>query len=701
MEYKNIIQRVWSDWSIGEKLGEGSFGQVYFVQKERLGVIQKAAVKVVRIPTSDAEVEEIKAAYGLAEEQLKEFFYPEVLKYKEEIQLMQTLGENANIVQVQDFEIIEDPSGRLGWYILIRMELLESLDAFIKREELSVGDVTNMAMDILEGLQECENHNIIHRDIKTANLFRSKKGIYKLGDFGIARDTSASSRSLSHKGTDNYMAPEVYQGKRYSHNVDLYALGIVIYKLLNKNRLPFLGEERLTSRSIERAFQLRQQGEEIPRALGCSEELHNIIKKMCAYNPEDRYQSAQEVLRDLNEYQMANENELNTVLNLPKYPNARNIFDMEICANISRTDNSTARNVSLNRDVSGNTYEESRSRESSYGDYTRQIYQKREQLTATQNEGTVQPNIQQVLEEANQPPTKKKSSWMWIIVACMGFLAIAVVIFVNSSSIKSQKEAKDDVITDTSGSDNSKKEAKYNDIRVATAEQIKSASDLFEIDKDSLDSDVYIDFVYKFRPDNGLGLEREGIYIGALENGIPQGYGVFYHEEEGNEDGIKAHQSNILIGEWEKGDLTKGSTVEIRLLAYIENEEGGIDGEIKYTFNDTWGNGWFIHDEAEGTYSAQYIAKSDGESIYDGTFTGKVKVNEIDIISGTMKYSDGLYEDEGEFEGGKLIKGKRHFRDGSYDDGQFLDDTLYNGTTYNADGSVDCHVQNGIPSFLN
>mgnify|MGYP002742010791 CR=1 FL=1 len=676
MEYRDIIQRVWSDWSIGEKLGEGSFGQVYFVQKERLGVIQKAAVKVVRIPASDTEVEEIKAAYGLAEEQLKEFFYPEVLKYKEEIQLMQTLGENANIVQVQDFEIIEDPSGRLGWYILIRMELLESLDSFIKREELSVRDVTNMAMDILEGLQECENHNIIHRDIKTANLFRSKKGIYKLGDFGIARDTSASSRSLSHKGTDNYMAPEVYQGKRYSHNVDLYALGIVIYKLLNKNRLPFLGEERLTSRSIERAFQLRQQGEEIPRALECSERLHEIIKKMCAYNPEERYQSAQEVLNDLNEYQRANENELNTVLNLPKYPNARNIFDMEISGNISRIDNSTERDVPLSRDTSGSIYEESRSRESSYSDYTRQIYKKREQLADKQNEENVQPNIQQVLEDANQPPTKKKSSWKWIIAACMGLLAIVIAIVGSSYSINSQKEAKN------------------NDIRVAKAKEIAEDSDLFEIDKDSLNTDTYIEYMYEFRPYNITDLMKiEGIYIGALENGIPQGYGVFYDEMEINEDGSKIHWSNMLLGEWEKGNLKEGLTVQRRSMLHKEYAEDDIR-VLKYIFSDNWEDNWFVHDEADGTYSYQDIARPKGKMWDEWTFTGKVEVNSIGCIKGIKAYPSGGYK-EGEFDGPFLVKGKRCFSDGQYDEGEFQDGWPYNATVYNADGSVSGYYVNG------
>ena len=654
MEYRDIIQRVWGDWSIGEKLGEGSFGQVYFVQKERLGVIQKAAVKVVRIPTSDAEVEEIKAAYGLAEEQLKEFFYPEVLKYKEEIQLMQTLGENANIVQVQDFEIIEDPSEKFGWYILIRMELLESLDSFIKREEVYVGDVVNMAMDILEGIRECENHNIIHRDIKTANLFRNKKGIYKLGDFGIARDTSASSRSLSHKGTDNYMAPEVYQGKRYSQNIDLYALGIVIYKLLNKNRLPFLGEERLTSRSIERAFQLRQQGEEIPRALECSERLHEIIKKMCAYNPEERYQSAQEVLRDLNEYQRANENELNTVLNLPKYHNARNIFDMEISGNISRIDNSTERDVPLSRDTSGSIYEESRSRESSYSDYTRQIYKKRDQLADKQNEENVQPNIQQVLEDANQPPTKKKSSWKWIIAACMVFLAIVIAIVGSSYSINSQKEAKN------------------NDIRVAKAKEIAEDSDLFEIDKDRLDSDVYIEYVYEFRLDNSSDLtETEGIYIGALENGIPQGFGVFYYGDDIINKGRKNHGNAMLLGEWENGNLKEGLTVEFRISGNIEEAEDNI-WEIKYALKDTWEKGWFIHDEAKGTCSEKYIVIPEGERWKDWTFTGKVKANVLECVRGVKIFQDGIIFD-GEFQNGEL----------------------YNGIAYNADGSVYCHLKNG------
>ena len=189
-----------------------------------------------------------------------------------------------------------------------------------------------------------------------------------------------------------------------------------------------------------------------------------------------------------------------------------------------------------------------------------------------------------MLEDANQPPTKKKSSWKWIIAACMGLLAIVIAIVGSSYSINSQKEAKN------------------NDIRVAKAKEIAEDSDLFEIDKYRLGSDMYIEYVYEFRPNNSTDTsEREGIYIGALVKGIPQGYGVFYYEWESNKDGRKSHGDIMLLGEWEKGNLKEGATVEIRDSEHIEDAEDAI-WEYKCTFNDTWGDGWFIHDEEEGNW---------------------------------------------------------------------------------------------------
>lgn len=85
----------------------------------------------------------------------------------------------------------------------------------------------------------CQCQNIIHRDIKPENIFVSRFGEFKLGDFGIARELDRSMSGLSKKGTFSYMAPEMYKGEEYDARVDIYSLGIVLYKLCNHNRLPF------------------------------------------------------------------------------------------------------------------------------------------------------------------------------------------------------------------------------------------------------------------------------------------------------------------------------------------------------------------------------------------------------------------------------------------------------------------------------
>ena len=88
-------------------------------------------------------------------------------------------------------------------------------------------------------LELCRENNIIHRDIKPQNIFVSRYGVFKLGDFGVAK-ASTIRTSADKVGTYSYMAPEVYKGKGYDDRVDIYSLGMVLYWLLNERRGPFL-----------------------------------------------------------------------------------------------------------------------------------------------------------------------------------------------------------------------------------------------------------------------------------------------------------------------------------------------------------------------------------------------------------------------------------------------------------------------------
>ena len=700
MDYREVIRSVWPDWQAKEILGKGSYGTVFRAVKEKFGVGKESAIKVVHIPTDDNQIEQVRHSFHLSDKELKEYFYPEVEKLKEEVALMEKLGENEHCLHIQDFDILEKPEGSIGWNILIRMELLESLESRISRGVIKLGEVVSLGEDILSALETCESHRIIHRDIKPANIFVNSNGVYKLGDFGIAKDLTLESRNLSHRGTDNYAAPEVCQGRDYSYNVDIYALGLVLYQLLNKNKRPFFGEGKITSSISEEAYRKRLTGEEFPAPAFGDEELFAVIKKMCAFDPKERFQSAGEAKSALQSYREKHRDKLDTILefgqkrgievhNDNSFEHVNEKYIEEYTENTSETGKRFDRRSSDIEFREGTYTERNHYDEVDISeDYTRSLnYSERERRRQSegQSRGQIesvdnnQPDLQQILEGANQPPTKNKSSWMWIIAACIGFLVLAGVIFANSSSVNSQKEAKDD---------------KYNDIRVAKAKEIAEDPDLFEIDKDRLDSDVYIDYSLGiFSSKSNTIKDKDGFYIGELKNGIPDGYGVFYYKVENNDDGSKAWGSNMLLGEWKQGNLKSSSIVERRFIAHIENAEDDIS-VLKYTFSDNWEDNWFVHDEADGTYSYQDIVRPKGKMWDEWTFTGKVEVNGIGCIRGTRKYSEDSYE-EGEFENLRLVKGKKHFRDGSYDDGEFQNGTLYNGTVYNADGSVKCYYENG------
>ena len=181
------------------------------------------------------------------------------------------------------------------------MELLHPLLPYVYQHPMARRDIIKLGIDICKALELCQRYNIIHRDIKPENIFISDNGDYKLGDFGIARTIERTTSGLSKKGTYSYMAPEVYAGREYGFSVDTYSLGLVLYRMLNKNRGPFLPQppEAITFSSREQALGRRISGEALPRPFYGEGRLGEIVLKACAFDPKDRYSSPQQLRQEL------------------------------------------------------------------------------------------------------------------------------------------------------------------------------------------------------------------------------------------------------------------------------------------------------------------------------------------------------------------------------------------------------------------
>ena len=286
-------------WKIIRLLGEGSYGKVFEIERSEFGQTYRAALKVITVPQSSAEVRSV-ISEGMSVSQAEAYFHGIVEELMHEFSIMFKLKGTANVVSCEDLRVLEHPDG-IGWDILIRMELLHPLLPYVYEHPMARRDIIRLGIDICKALELCQRYNIIHRDIKPENIFISDNGDYKLGDFGIARTIERTSSGLSKKGTYSYMAPEVYAGREYGFSVDTYSLGLVLYRMLNKNRGPFLPQppEAITFSSREQALARRMSGEPLPRPFYGEGRLGEIVLKACAFDPKDRYSSPQQLRQEL------------------------------------------------------------------------------------------------------------------------------------------------------------------------------------------------------------------------------------------------------------------------------------------------------------------------------------------------------------------------------------------------------------------
>ena len=298
MEY-SVDAAVLDGWNITRLLGEGSYGKVFEIERSEFGQTYRAALKVITVPQSSAEVRSV-ISEGMSVSQAEAYFHGIVEELMHEFSIMFKLKGTANVVSCEDLRVLEHPDG-IGWDILIRMELLHPLLPYVYEHPMARRDIIRLGIDICKALELCQRYNIIHRDIKPENIFISDNGDYKLGDFGIARTIERTTSGLSKKGTYSYMAPEVYAGKEYGFSVDTYSLGLVLYRMLNKNRGPFLPQppEAITFSSREQALARRMSGEPLPRPFYGEGRLGEIVLKACAFDPKDRYSSPQQLRQEL------------------------------------------------------------------------------------------------------------------------------------------------------------------------------------------------------------------------------------------------------------------------------------------------------------------------------------------------------------------------------------------------------------------
>jgi serine/threonine protein kinase len=257
-----------------EPLGRGGMARVYRAYHPQLD--RYVAIKVLR---SDLVEDE-------------EF----LVRFRREARAIASL-RHSNVVQVYD----SDVEGEI-YYIVLELLEGDSLktrlnDYRVRDERMPLGDILRVLIDVLDGLAYAHSEGMVHRDIKPANILLTKHGEAVVTDFGIAQIVGSTRHTASGAmmGTLNYMAPEQGLQGQSDARSDIYSLGIVFYEMLTK-RVPFDADTPL-------AVLMKHLNDPLPlpRKIepAVPEALERVVLKALAKQPDDRYQSAEEMKRAL------------------------------------------------------------------------------------------------------------------------------------------------------------------------------------------------------------------------------------------------------------------------------------------------------------------------------------------------------------------------------------------------------------------
>lgn len=270
MGRSTLINSTIGEYRLVQKLGEGGMGEVYQGVHSKIGRV--VAVKILSQASEGAEFVE---------------------RFLNEARIQAGLQHN-NIATLYDFlEFDGQPC--------IIMEYIEGdtlTDCIRSWGCLPLADAVRYFQSIVEAIDYVHGRGIVHRDIKSTNVKITPSGQVKLLDFGIAKSGASPALTMAGGfiGTLQYLSPEQIQGGFADARSDIWALGVLLYEM-STSHLPFdantLGElcQKITSASYTPPSVMNQS---VPKAI------QNIISRCLKKNPAERYQSARDLLQDVN-----------------------------------------------------------------------------------------------------------------------------------------------------------------------------------------------------------------------------------------------------------------------------------------------------------------------------------------------------------------------------------------------------------------
>src|SRR5579871_110740 len=272
-------------YRISSKLGEGGMGSVYLAQDTRLD--RCVALKVLS-PEFASEAEHLE-------------------RFLQEAKLASSLN-HPNVAYIHEI-------GEANGTRFLAMEYVEGmpLSARIAQGPLNASEIIQIGIEVADALDAAHSKGIVHRDIKPTNLMLTPRGHVKILDFGLAKIEPAKQATTDVTqfltsagvvmGTVQYMSPEQALGRAVDHRTDVFSLGVVLYEAAT-GRLPFSGAN--ASETIARI--LHSQPEAIARFnYSLPGELERVVRKCLEKDRERRYQSARELMIDLQNLQRSDE----------------------------------------------------------------------------------------------------------------------------------------------------------------------------------------------------------------------------------------------------------------------------------------------------------------------------------------------------------------------------------------------------------